>query len=128
MVALASALLPATVGALLTLVVSVAMLSAAASVSTVRFSTPEVVLVVTSLALMRCSPGARLAVGVKVHTPLASVFTVPSKVAPSNTCTPRLALLVTATPVSVGAVRLVVASPAVPLSLVLARLGRPISA
>ena len=124
MVALASALLPATVGALLTLVVSVAMLSAAASVSTVRFSTLEVVLVVTSLALMRCSPGARLAVGVKVHTRLASAVALPSKMPPSNTCT--LPLAVRATPVRVGAVRLVMASPTVPLSLALAKAAKPI--
>ena len=54
-----------------------------------------------------------------------NIVAVPIKMPPSNTCT--LPLAVRATPVRVGAVRLVMASPTVPLSLALAlaKVGKP---
>ena len=101
------------------------MLSAAASVSTVRFSTLEVVLVVTSLALMRCTAEVKV-LDAKVHTPWPLAVVVPNLVAPSYTSTCPLSVAVT--PVSVGVMRLVMVSPLAPLSLALTKAGEFIPA
>ena len=122
--ALASAPLPLMVGAALLLAVGAVMLGAAAVVSMVKTKGLEVLLALTSLAVMGCEPLLKLLAGVKVHTPvLASEVVLPSKVVPSYTCT--VPFLVTATPVKAGAVLLVMASRKVPLSLALAKAGKP---
>jgi len=128
-VALASAPVPRTVGAVLLLAATGALTTgAAALVSIVRLSALEVTFAVTSLAVMlRTTPAAlpdKEVGGVKVHTPvLASDVVVPSKVAPSYTCTEPP--LVTATPVKVGTVLRVMPSPAMPLSPLLTKAGKP---
>ena len=83
-------------------------------------------LAVTSLAVMRCKPWVKKP-DAKLHTPVVALLVaVPSKMVPSYTST--LPPLVTATPVRVGQASRVRASPSSPLSLAVARVGKPITA
>ena len=131
MLAQASAPAPVIVGGSLTLAAGAVMTGVATLVSTVRPKGAEVLLAVTSVAVMLCSVPPALLVkallGVKRHTPvLASAVAVPSTLVMPLTvsliCT--LPPKVRATPVRVGLAWLVMLSPKVPLSKPLARVGK----